>query len=158
MYRIVEVAEMFKVSKVTVYNYLKEYSKEFKPHLHKIKSITHIDNTGIELLKEYMSLKGDFKEVNTKEQKENINNTPNSEYIELLREFKDFKQTYVKDLKEQIKTLKGEIEVKNNQLENKDKLLENMQVLIKQQQEKTLLIEEQKEDKKSIFQRIFKRN
>ncbi|MGO1469962.1 MAG: hypothetical protein ACTHW2_08065 [Tissierella sp.] len=158
MYRVVEVAELLKVSKVTIYNYLKEYSKELKPHLHKVKSITHIDNTGIELLKEYMTLKGDFKEINTNEIKDNINNTPNTEYIELLNEFKEFKQTYVKDLKEQIETLKGEIEVKNNQLENKDKLIENMQVLLKQQQEKTLLLEEQKEDKKSIFQRIFKRN
>lgn len=154
MYRVVEVAEELKVSKVTIYNKLKEYSKELKPHLNKLKGITYINYEGLEIIRKSLDLNEEVKKVkiDSSEEYNDFNDKVDNE--ENLKEFKELTRMHLNDLKDQICMLQKELDIKNEQLERKDKLLENFQVLLKKEKEKTLLLEEKKP---SIWEKIFKK-
>lgn len=52
MYRVIEVANQLGVSKVTIYKKISLFKKELKPHIHKKRNITFIDDQGVEIIKE----------------------------------------------------------------------------------------------------------
>lgn len=51
MYRVIEVARMLGVSKVTIYKKMRFLKDDIKPFVVKEKNITHITNEGVELIK-----------------------------------------------------------------------------------------------------------
>ncbi len=51
MYRVIEVARMLGVSKVTIYKKMRYLKDEIKPYVVKEKNITHITGEGVELIK-----------------------------------------------------------------------------------------------------------
>lgn len=55
MYKVIEVANMLGVSKVTIYKKMEQLKKELKPHIKKKKNITYIEAEGIELIKSSLS-------------------------------------------------------------------------------------------------------
>ncbi len=51
MYRVIEVARMLGVSKVTIYKKMRYLKDEIKPYVVKKKNVTHITDEGVELIK-----------------------------------------------------------------------------------------------------------
>jgi len=51
MYKVIEVSKILGVSKVTIYKKIEIFKKELKPHMHKKKNITYIDDAGINIIK-----------------------------------------------------------------------------------------------------------
>lgn len=51
MYKVIEVANMLNVSKVTIYKKMNQLKKELRPYVKKKKNITYIETEGIELIK-----------------------------------------------------------------------------------------------------------
>ncbi len=51
MYRVIEVARMLGVSKVTIYKKMRYLKDEIKPYVVKDKNVTHITGEGVELIK-----------------------------------------------------------------------------------------------------------
>lgn len=56
MYCVKDISELLEVSRQTVYNYLKEHSKELKDHIIKKKGTTYIDDDGLTIIKKAMGL------------------------------------------------------------------------------------------------------
>lgn len=51
MYKVIEVSKILGVSKVTIYKKIEIFKKELKPHMHKKKNITYIDDAGVDIIK-----------------------------------------------------------------------------------------------------------
>lgn len=74
MYKIIEIAETLGVSKVTVYKKVKLLKQDIKPHVYKRKGVTYIDNIGLNMIKDSLSLNGTVNQVKSgvkNEQQEN---------------------------------------------------------------------------------------
>lgn len=52
MLKVIEVANLLGVSKVTIYKKIEKMKKEMKPYIHKKRNITYIDEDGIELIRD----------------------------------------------------------------------------------------------------------
>lgn len=129
LYTVAEVAQLIGVSKVSIYNKLK--LKELEEYIVKSKGITYITDDGLNLIKDGFNI------INEVESDLTSSEISSDEVIEIEERGEDlnFKDDYIKYLKEENGRLWSEIDEKNSQLNSKDKLLENMQVLIKQEQE-----------------------
>ena len=51
MYRVIEVARMLGVSKVTIYKKVNKNKKLLKNHIHTRSNITYIDDVGVDIIK-----------------------------------------------------------------------------------------------------------
>lgn len=56
MYSVKELSELLEVSRQTVYNYLKDYSKELEGHIFRNKNMTCVDEEGLKIIKIEMGL------------------------------------------------------------------------------------------------------
>lgn len=139
LYTVAEVSEQLGVSKQTIYTKLNTFKKDLKPYIRIQNNTRYIESEGIEIIKNSIQA--------------NQFNSSNLKYDESedeLEELRVLKNEYFQDLKQQIEYLKVELEKRDRQLESKDKqiislndLVRNSQVLLKQEQEKKLLMQEQ---------------
>lgn len=135
MHKIADVAKLLGISRATAYNRIRQLDRKY---IHKIEGIKHIDSKGFEILKS-----GEVVE---------------EELDSFKNEVDSIKNDYIESLKNQIEQMSKELETKNRQLETKDELLKNFQVILKGEQDKVLLLENRmQEEKKSIWDRLFKR-
>lgn len=125
LYTVAQVAILLKTSAVTIYNKIKKLDLENE--IIKNNRTTYLTERAIELIKENMCI----------------------DTIETEKEDTEL----VIILKEQIEHLKEQIEKKDKQLERKDTQLENFQVLLKTEQERTLLLEN-KTEKEELTEEI----
>ena len=138
MYSVKEVSETLEVSRQTVYNYLKELSKELKSHVFKIKGKTLIDDEGIKVIKIAMGL---IQVPVVQEENISIDNIVKEIKEGLMEEIKAENEL----LREEIKDTKKELYKEIQELKEQNiKLLETVEVVEKQQ-------------KKSFIDRIFKK-
>lgn len=112
VYTIADVSKMLNSSKQTIYNKLKEFETDLKPHISKNKGITYISIEGLSILKS----KG-FQSVS--------NN---------LNEFESHKDRHITDLQKQLEYFRDEINRKNNQIEH-------LQIMLDREREQTLMLE-----------------
>lgn len=144
--KVVEVAELLGVSRGTIYKKIKKLSPKLDNHVFKQHNTTYIDNTGIDILKNNISVQDDTK-VYTREHETIEKSVVSSETDRL-------KDELIEDLKRQVKRLEEEVDLKNQQFSN-------FQVLLKQEQDRSLLLEHQLDEKaetemhKSIWERLF---
>ena len=142
MLKVAEVAELLGVSKVTVYNKLKLHSKELKPYLSKLKGVIHIDNEGLEVIRDSLNLQGEVKTEDIKADRETTYSPDNTEALnEILR----VKNERLKDLKEHIKHLESQAQEKDNLISDQSRQLEQFQILLLNEKEKTKLLETEQE-------------
>ena len=122
-YTVAEVAEITKLSKVTIYSKLKQ--DKLKPHLSKSQGITYVNDEGLKLIKD--SLVSFVDKLNSQEQKqqETAQNEPCEADLNLTTE-------YINYLKSENERLWNEMQKKNNQIEKLSQLLENGQVLLRE--------------------------
>lgn len=109
MYRVIEVARMLGVSKVTVYKKISKNKKILKNHVVTRSNITYIDDDGVEIIR------------NTIEQ--NANGHDLSDY--------EIRQMVTEDLTSMIQLLNQQIEVKKKQILKKDEIIEHYKSLLK---------------------------
>lgn len=146
MYSVEEISNELSVSKVTIYNDLKRFKSELSPHIRVEKRCKYLTVEGFNLL---CSLRG-VKEVN----KVDLNKGLNSGLIDQL-----YKQ--LEDSKEQVNYLKSQLELSQKNLEKEQQLHEHVQILLKQEQDRSLLLEHQLDDKasdkvqKTLWEKIF---
>lgn len=122
MYRVIEVARMLGVSKVTIYKKINKNKKQLKPHIHTRSNITYIDDEGVEIIKDSIEIV-----------------TP---YI--LNEDTDlaeFKRNSMEDLNQMIGILSHQIEVKKKQIDKRDEIIESYKSILKSNRGKIQYLE-----------------
>ena len=124
MYRVIEVARMLGVSKVTIYKKVNKNKKALKNHIHTRSNITYIDDSGVEIIKETIEVMA--------------NNGYGSG-----NEIDEIKKEYIDDLNELIELLNAQIQVKKKQIQNKDEIIENFKTLSKSNRGKIQYLESQ---------------
>jgi len=146
LYDVEQIANLTKVSKVTVYRKLK--LNEVKPYIITKQGKSYVDEHGFHVISELLNvITYENDGINPKEVEQD--ETPEKQ--DLLHET-PYNYTVVSELKSEIKFLRGllenhsskneieflhsQLQEKDKQLESKDRLLENMQVLVKNSQSK----------------------
>lgn len=112
MYRVIEVARMIGVSKVTIYKKVNKNKKILRNHIHVRSNITYIDDEGVEIIKKTIE---------------------SSTLIHDQNDTTDFeiKKQSIEELKKIIELLNHQIEVKKKQILRKDEIIESYKLLLK---------------------------
>lgn len=127
MYKVIEVSKLLGVSKVTIYKKMEIFKKELKPHIHKKKNITFIDDEGVEIIKE--SLIENNVIIDPKVNEEEIGRlrdivlSRNKEIEKLIYQAMDVSNSATDDMDILIGVLETQINMKKGQLESMDKTL-----------------------------------
>lgn len=127
MYKVIEVSKLLGVSKVTIYKKMEIFKKELKPHIHKKKNITFIDDDGVEIIKE--SLIENNVIVDPKVNEEEISRlrhiviSRNKEIEKLIYQAMDVSNSATDDMDILIGVLETQINMKKGQLESMDRTL-----------------------------------
>lgn len=122
MYRVIEVARMLGVSKVTIYKKVNKNKKALKNHIHTRSNITYIDDVGVEIIKDTI-------EVNASSSYGSGN------------EIEDLKKEYLDDLNETLELLSAQIQIKKKQVQKKDEIIETYKSIIKSNRGKLQYLE-----------------
>ncbi|MBS7526537.1 hypothetical protein KHM83_07590 [Fusibacter paucivorans] len=122
MYRVIEVAKMLGVSKVTVYKKINKNKKLLKNHIQTRSNITYIDDVGIEIIK------------NTIEVTSTYSSTDPSDIGIIQKEVID-------NLNETILFLSDQVSKKKMQIEKKDEILDSYKTIIKSNRGKIQYLE-----------------
>lgn len=139
MYRVIEVAEKLGKSRTAIYDKLNNNKGLFKDHLKKVEGVRHIDNEGVEILKELFGLKVEHGTKQEEQQGENVSSS-----MDLL----------IKEMQSRINYLEKQNEDTMQILKDQTKQLENFQVLLLNEQNKLLSYTEK--PKKSWLDRFRK--
>lgn len=127
MYKVIEVSKILGVSKVTIYKKIEIFKKELKPHMHKKKNITYIDDAGVDIIKTSLINNNVIVDLN-------MNNEEISKLKYLLSERNkviDFQLNSIiendssinNDLDIMITFLENQLKLKKSELESLDKSL-----------------------------------
>lgn len=152
-YKVVDVAKMLDVSKVTIYEKMKLLKKELKPYIKLKGNVKYIDTQGIEIIRR--SLKDYQEEENNQENftKSKLNTEHDIEG--------SIENAYIQHLKTEIEYYRNQLKAKDEQINTHMELIQNFQVLIKQEQTKYLLLEEkykeQQEAPKGFWSKLLKK-
>jgi predicted DNA-binding transcriptional regulator AlpA len=112
MFRVIEVARMLGVSKVTVYKKINRNKKTLKPHIHVRSNITYVDEEGVQIIKD------------------TIESAPNSSFFP-GQDVIDLKNQSIQDLTYVIEFLNRQIQSKKEQVSKKDDFIEQLRTLSK---------------------------
>lgn len=167
LYTVSQISENLNVSKQTVYKKLSGLKKELKPFIKMKQGIKCIEEEGVEIIRNSIrTLKDDTVDINDLNDELNVDdeNIESEVSATVVNELNELKQEYITSLKERIEKLEEQLNTKDDQLNNKDELLRNFQVLMKQQEQMSTenqkligWINNAREEKKSLFSRIFRR-
>ncbi len=122
MYRVIEVAKMLGVSKVTVYKKINKNKKQLKNHVHTRSNITYIDDVGIEIIKKTIEVASTFSASET------------SDASQVQKEILD-------DLNDIIEFLSDQVVEKKNQIGKKDEILDSYKSILKSNRGKIQYLE-----------------
>jgi len=112
MYRVIEVAKMLGVSKVTVYKKINKNRKSLKNHIHTRSNITYIDDIGVEIIKSTIEVSSTY-------------STNDQSDINLVQ------KEMLDSLNETIAFLNEQITIKKKQLEAKNEIIEHYKSILK---------------------------
>ena len=150
MFKVIEVAEKLKVSKVSIYNKVNQNKDILKQHVKKVKSVTYITDEGLEIIEKLFCKDNEFKTLNNDDN--SLNNDTVKQDNSMVEEFKTLYDERINDLKVQIDGLNKDKENLHQQIDKLTELNKNAQILIKQEQDKVLLLESKKEP---LLKRLF---
>jgi len=122
MFRVIEVAKILGVSKVTIYKKMDRLKKELKPHIHKRSNITYIDEDGLSILKTHIEK----------------NNYNVGDHVDLL----DIKQQSNDDLSNILDLLSSQIVVKKQHYDSNEKIIDNLKFISKNNEMRIRVLEE----------------
>jgi len=122
MYRVIEVARMLGVSKVTIYKKVNKNKKALKNHIHTRSNITYIDDVGVEIIKETIEISST-----------NMFGSGN--------DIDELKKEYLEDMNETFEFLSAQIQIKKKQVQKKDEIIEAYKGIIKSNRGKLQYLE-----------------
>jgi hypothetical protein len=154
-YSISEVSKRLKVSKVTIYKKIAKVN-ELRNHVKQLKEGKCITTEGIEILKQSLSV-NQYVKPSQQELKPEEGNQETATELIVYKRLTETLEKQVNELKEDKENLYGQLGIKDKQIESLARLNENAQVLLKQQQDKILLIENPPIKGKLSFWDRFKR-
>lgn len=146
MYKVIEVSKLLGVSKVTIYKKMEIFKKELKPHIHKKKNITYLDDEGVEIIKE--SLIENNVIVDPKANEEVITKlrdiiiSRNKEIEKLIYQAMDVSNSSTDDMDILIGVLEMQINMKKGQLESLDRTLGTFKKINKANKDRIKYLEE----------------
>ena len=138
MYKVSEISKKLLKSKTAIYHKLNTNQLLFKPHLKKVKGVIMLDNTGVDILSNLFTVKEEVKVVETVLKNESVMPINTNDLTDLIQ----VKNEVVNELKDRIKYLEQQVEKKDQLIENQSQQLNNFQILLKQEQDKTLYLQE----------------
>lgn len=131
MHKYSEIADILGVTRSTVYNRVSKLNFELKGHIKTRNRVKYITDEGLDILRLYNS---------TVQLDNNLYSNKDSEHLNALIQLKD----------EQIEYLKKQYEMQTE-------LLQNSQILLKQEQDKFLMLELYNENQKMTWwEKLFK--
>lgn len=126
MYRVIEVARLLNVSKVTVYKKISQLKSELQPYLVEDKNITYLKPEGLELIKDALDHGRDtpiIPEIEVLKLQETVRQQ--SHQLEHLnRDVHYLTQSLVMDLNHTVSYLEQVLKTKKSILENRIKTIE----------------------------------
>ncbi len=126
MHKIVDVAKMFCVSKVTIYKKLQTYKTELDGHVKKIKNVTYLDDKAIEIIESTLE-----KPNNKEKEVEVIYKTDDNEYINRLKKDKyTLVKSEIENLENILSYLLKQKNIKENQIKEKEIIIKNYKELL----------------------------
>ena len=118
VYTVIEVSKMLNVTRQCIYSKLNTLREELKENITIKDNTKYLNENAIEIIKK--TLKNPTDKTNNKSKK----------------------QSNDLDINLTIQMLKEQLKIKDEQLKSKDKLIENMQILLKKEQENSLMLSE----------------
>tara|TARA_Y100000588_G_scaffold354722_1_gene409247 strand:+ start:276 stop:746 length:471 start_codon:yes stop_codon:yes gene_type:complete len=145
LYRVIEVANLLGVSKVTIYKKISLFKKELKPYIHKKRNITFIDEEGVQIIRDSLVANQVIADTALKdEQIVELKNEvdENEAHIKMLNEkMIDVQREHMEDLQLLISTLKAQVNLKRTQIDSKNQLIKNFKDLVAYNKEQIKRIE-----------------
>lgn len=141
MYKVIDVAKLFSVSKVTIYKKISGNKEVLKGHVIKKKNITFLDDEAVEIIKN--SLQVNKEKISGKLIDEELGKVYEDikSYQDLTNNLKSEKiammNDEIMDMESQLRYLKSQIVVKESYISKKNDVLENFKELL--QLNKTLI-------------------
>lgn len=152
LYRVIEVANMLGVSKVTIYKKISLFKKDLKPYLHKKRNITFIDEEGVKIIRESLVANQVIADDSDKDEKirslEDAVNDYESHLKFINEKMIDVQREHMEDLQLLVSTLKAQTNLKKSQIESKHQTIKNFKDLVAYNKEQIKRIE----DKMSLFE------
>lgn len=135
MYKVIDVAKLFSVSKVTIYKKISNNKEALKGHIIKKKNVTYLDDEAVEIIKNSLQVNNEkvtgrliddeldkaYEELKLYKE---INEKLKTEKISMLND-------EVMELESMIRHLNSQIVIKQNHLKSKNDVLENFKSLLK---------------------------
>ena len=158
LYKILEVSKQLKVSKQTIYKKLNK-NDDLKQYVTTKNNIQYFDEKGLEFLDSLISKQVTVTPVNQEQETKETSNENNC-HSEVSTSYNRLQDDYIEHLKKQL-------EEKDKQLLEKDRLMDkiisehtelvrNSQILLREKEEKILMLESKEQKKKQNFwKRLF---
>lgn len=129
MLKVIEVANLLGVSKVTIYKKMEKFKKELKPHLHKKRNITYVDDEGVEIIRQSLIENNViFEKIDIENQMKDLEAQLETAHKKLEWMDNQLVAAYRDDilnLRFVLDLLNGQIKVKSSQLHEKEEMLAN---------------------------------
>ncbi len=128
MYKVIEVAKMFSVSKVTIYKKLSSNKTELKGHITKKKNVTYLDDTALDIIKKSIQSHTERPSGRLIDEEMNDLYKQNEEIIKINQRLKAEKismlNDQIADLESSIRYLVSQVQVKEQHLKSKEEVLQ----------------------------------
>lgn len=146
MYKVIEVSKLLGVSKVTIYKKMEIFKKELKPHIHKKKNITYIDDEGIEIIKESLIENNVIVDPKVNEEEiyrlRDIIMLRNKEIEKLIYQALDVNNSSTDDMDIFIGIFETQIAMKKSQIDSMDRTLGTFKKINKANKDRIKYLEE----------------
>ncbi|MBN2797323.1 MAG: hypothetical protein JXR88_18065 [Clostridia bacterium] len=146
MYKVLDVAKMFSVSKVTIYKKISSKKNELKGHIIKKKNITYLDDEAVEIIKNSLQLSTE--KASGRLIDEELNQV--YEDAKLLKDENDRLKAekiamisdQINELESTVRVLKSQIVAKENHIKMKNEILDNFNGILKYTKKRMTTLEE----------------
>lgn len=134
MHRVIEVATLLNVSKVTIYKKMESYKQELKGHIKKQKSITYLDDEAVEIIKNSLIENGVLRDQDLQNNQGTVQLTEQVENLMTYGEYLEDELSHsvmanLKDLEILSDFLENQISIKKSMLAQKDEQLKQYKEL-----------------------------
>lgn len=133
MHRVIEVARLLGVSKVTIYKKMELLKKELKPHIRYRSNIAYIEEPGVTILRQSLSIPSseehsmEPQEDNESLSKADLEGAVKASQAMVLQAY----DLHCSDLLQHLESLNHMIKVRKDEIERKEQQLKSLQRLVK---------------------------
>jgi len=144
MYKVIDVAKMLGVSKVTIYKKISAKKKEIKPYIKKVKNITYLTDEAVEIIKENLAVVPIASGRMINEEIESLHNKIDT----LMNEKEEVEKALVsqmngenEELEGMLRSLQSQINIKMSHLERKNQIVDNFKKIVTINKERIKVLE-----------------